>query len=209
MIGINRHRLGIDGTGVTTLVTFHGCPLRCRYCLNPQCLVEEGVWRMMSPREIYDEVKIDNLYFLATGGGVTFGGGEPALRSTFIKAFCGLREEPWRITLETSLNVPRQHIRALLPLVDEYFVDVKDMNPDIYKAYTGRTNARVIGNLRFLAAEGAAQKVLIRLPLIPDFNTRDDVLASRRQLEEIGFTRFDEFRYIKDVQAYKAKRTKA
>ena len=38
MIGICRHRLVTDGQGVTTLVAFHGCPLRCKYCLNAQCL---------------------------------------------------------------------------------------------------------------------------------------------------------------------------
>ena len=36
LIGISRHRLSTDGEGVTTLVAFHGCPLRCKYCLNPQ-----------------------------------------------------------------------------------------------------------------------------------------------------------------------------
>ncbi|MBO4381812.1 MAG: 4Fe-4S cluster-binding domain-containing protein, partial [Bacteroidales bacterium] len=37
-IGINRHRIEVDGEGVTTLAAFHGCPLHCRYCLNPRCL---------------------------------------------------------------------------------------------------------------------------------------------------------------------------
>ena len=40
LIGIARHRLTIDGEGVTTLVAFHGCPLRCKYCLNPTSLRE-------------------------------------------------------------------------------------------------------------------------------------------------------------------------
>ena len=38
IIGIARHRLSTDGDGVTTLVAFHGCPLHCRYCLNPPLL---------------------------------------------------------------------------------------------------------------------------------------------------------------------------
>lgn len=40
-IGISRHRLATDGEGVTTLAAFHGCPLACRYCLNPQCRGDE------------------------------------------------------------------------------------------------------------------------------------------------------------------------
>ena len=78
----------MDGDGITTLVAFHGCTLRCKYCLNPQCLNEEFVCRVVTPTELYDEVSIDDLYFTATGGGVTFGGGEPLIRSSFIREFC-------------------------------------------------------------------------------------------------------------------------
>ena len=81
MIGICRHRLVTDGLGVTTLVAFHGCPLRCKYCLNAQCLRADGVWNRMDMTEILDEVTVDDLYYKATGGGVVFGGGEPLLRS--------------------------------------------------------------------------------------------------------------------------------
>lgn len=41
---IARHRLTTDGQGVTTLVAFAGCPLRCRYCLNPHTLDTEQAW---------------------------------------------------------------------------------------------------------------------------------------------------------------------
>ena len=68
LIGISRHRLATDGEGVTTLVAFHGCPLRCRYCLNEQCLRADGVWREMDVQEILEEVMVDDLYFKATGG---------------------------------------------------------------------------------------------------------------------------------------------
>ena len=206
LIGIGRHRIGIDGEGVTTLVTFHGCPLHCQYCLNPHCLVPEGVWREMSPEEVLEEVRIDNLYFLATGGGITFGGGEPFLRSEFIQAFCELAPQEWKMTIESSLNVERKHLERLLPLIDSYIVDVKDMNPDIYEHYTGRENTRTIDNLHWLAEQGVAEKVLIRLPLIPDFNTQKDRENSRLLLEEMGYTRFDEFQYISDVRAYKESR---
>ena len=45
LIGLSRHRINVDGAGVTTLVAFHGCPLNCKYCLNPQALSPEGVWK--------------------------------------------------------------------------------------------------------------------------------------------------------------------
>lgn len=87
IIGIARHRLSTDGDGVTTLVAFHGCPLRCHYCLNPQSLGDVSRFREYSPEELYAETRIDELYFMATNGGVTFGGGEPCLRPRFIREF--------------------------------------------------------------------------------------------------------------------------
>ena len=195
-IAINRHRLTTDGEGVTTLVGFHGCPLQCEYCLNPQCLQADGIWRRMTPGELYSEVEIDDLYFMATGGGICFGGGEPLLRSDFIKAFAEIMNPEWKLTIETSLNVPLENVKAIASLVQMWYVDIKDMNPDIYKAYGCKENKQVVSNLQWLAANGYADKVIIRLPLIPEYNTDEDRQRSQQQLEEMGFTNFDKFNYI-------------
>lgn len=195
-IAINRHRLTTDGEGVTTLVGFHGCPLHCEYCLNAQCLQADGVWCRLTPSELYSEVEIDDLYFVATGGGICFGGGEPLLRSDFIKAFAEIMNPEWKLTIETSLNVPLENVKAIASLVQMWYVDIKDMNPDIYKAYGCKENKQVIGNLQWLAANGYADEVIIRLPLIPEYNTDEDRQRSQQQLEEMGFTNFDKFNYI-------------
>ena len=195
-IAINRHRLTTDGEGVTTLVAFHGCPLHCQYCLNAQCLQADGVWCRLTPGELYSEVEIDDLYFMATGGGICFGGGEPLLRSDFIKAFAEIMNPEWKLTIETSLNVPLENVKAIASLVQMWYVDIKDMNPDIYKAYGCKENKQVISNLQWLAANGYADKVIIRLPLIPEYNTEEDRQQSQQQLEKMGFTNFDKFNYI-------------
>lgn len=195
-IAINRHRLTTDGKGVTTLVGFHGCPLHCEYCLNAQCLQADGVWCRLTPGELYSEVEIDDLYFVATGGGICFGGGEPLLRSDFIKAFAEIMNPEWKLTIETSLNVPLENVKAIASLVQMWYVDIKDMNPDIYKAYGCKENKQVISNLQWLAANGYADKVIIRLPLIPEYNTDEDRQQSQQQLEKMGFTNFDKFNYI-------------
>ena len=195
-IAINRHRLTTDGEGVTTLVGFHGCPLHCEYCLNAQCLQADGVWCRLTPGELYSEVEIDDLYFVATGGGICFGGGEPLLRSDFIKAFAEIMNPEWKLTIETSLNVPLENVKAVASLVQMWYVDIKDMNPDIYKAYGCKENKQVVCNLQWLAANGYADKVIIRLPLIPEYNTDEDRQQSQQQLEEMGFTNFDKFNYI-------------
>ena len=196
LIAINRHRLTTDGEGVTTLVAFHGCPLRCEFCLNAQCLQADGVWCRLTPGELYSEVEIDDLYFMATGGGICFGGGEPLLRSDFIKAFAEIMNPEWKLTIETSLNVPLENVKAIASLVQMWYVDIKDMNPDIYKAYGCKENKQVISNLQWLAANGYADKVIIRLPLIPEYNTDEDRQRSQQQLEKMGFTNFDKFNYI-------------
>ena len=195
IIGIARHRLSTDGDGVTTLVAFHGCPLRCRYCLNPQSLGDGGRFREYSPEQLYTETRIDELYFVATNGGVTFGGGEPCLRPDFIRHFRELCGESWQINLETSLNVPADNIASLLPVVDTLIIDIKDMNPEIYRNYTGQDNSLVLANLRLIADSRRQSDCIVRIPLIPEFTTDADRDASRAALEQLGFTRFDLFTY--------------
>ena len=195
IIGIARHRLSTDGDGVTTLVAFHACPLRCRYCLNPQSLGDSGRFREYSPKQLYAETRIDELYFIATNGGVTFGGGEPCLRPQFIREFRELCGPEWQLNLETSLNVPTANIEALLPVVNTLIIDIKDMNPDIYRDYTGQNNALVLENLRLIAKTGRQSDCIVRIPLIPGYNTDADRENSRKALEALGFTRFDLFTY--------------
>ena len=195
-IAVNRHRLATDGEGVTTLVAFYGCPLRCRYCLNPQCLQVDGVWRRLTSGELYSEVEIDDLYFIATGGGICFGGGEPLLYPDFIRTFSKLMNPEWKLTVETSLNVPLENIKTIAALVQMWYIDIKDFSPTIYNAYTGKDNTQVIRNLVWLAANGYADKVILRLPLIPDYNTEEDRLLSQQRLEALGFAHFDKFTYL-------------
>lgn len=195
IIGVARHRLSTDGDGVTTLVAFHGCSLRCRYCLNPQSLGDGSRLREYSPQSLYDEVRIDELYFLATNGGITFGGGEPCLRPDFISEFRGLCGPAWQVNLETSLSVPTANIKVLLPVVNTLIIDIKDMNSDIYRNYTGQSNDLVFDNLRLIAESRRQSDCIIRLPLIPNYNTDADRNASRKALEALGFTRFDLFTY--------------
>lgn len=195
IIGIVRHRLSTDGDGITTLVAFHGCPLRCQYCLNPQSFADKARFKEYTPQSLYDEVRVDELYFLATNGGVTFGGGEPCLRYEFIREFRKLCGPGWQINLETSLNIPSADIETLLPVVNRLIIDIKDMNPHIYCSYTGQNNNRVLDNLRLIADSGRQNDCIIRLPLIPRFNTETDRTASCSKLETIGFRNFDLFTY--------------
>ena len=194
-IGINRHRIGVDGEGVTTLAAFHGCPLKCRYCLNSSCLDTNARVVRHTPESLYQQLLIDDLYFVATGGGVCFGGGEPLLRPTFIRQFHALCANRWKITLETSLNVPMASLQSVAPLVNDFIIDIKDANDEIYTAYTGKSNTQVWENLKWLSENYDREHVIIRVPLIPEYNTKEDVERSVEQLKELGFGKFDRFTY--------------
>lgn len=195
LIGISRHRLTTDGEGVTTLVAFHGCPLRCKYCLNPQSLHSGGIWKHYDCMQLYEEVRQDELYFLATHGGITFGGGEPCLQSDFIYEFRQLCGQEWQLSVESSLNVPQENIEKLLPVIDYYIIDIKDINNDIYQQYTGKENEKVLNNLHYLIEHGKNEQIIVRTPIIPVYNSKSDVDNSIRLLKEMGITQFDRFTY--------------
>ena len=207
IFGISRHRMGVDGKGVTTLVTFMGCPLKCRYCLNDKChedIYEEdgrtlrrGI-QMLTPQQLYDIVRQDNIYFQASGGGICFGGGEPTMQELFIIKFAKLCPKNWKITLETSLDCSFNTIKALAPYVDEWIVDIKSMNADIYYRYTGK-NSAVHQHLECAKRLLPLDKVTIKVPHIPDFTTEEDVRESIRELGEMGFVNIVECDYVKLV----------
>ena len=194
-IGINRHRIGIDGIGVTTLACFHGCTLRCRYCLNRRCLGPDEGMQHLTPKELYDFCSIDNLYFVATGGGVCFGGGEPLLRMDFIEEFRQLCEHNWHLTAETALSVPRDAVERAAETIDDFIIDIKDCNDDIYQRYTGRSNTLSMGNLRWLVDTVGPDRITVRVPLIPNYNTSEDTDRSVEILKAMGITHFDRFEY--------------
>lgn len=173
IMAISRHRMGTDGQGVTTLVGMHGCPLNCKYCINQGCHESQTARADYSPIELVDYLSIDEPYFIMSGGGVTFGGGEPLLQAVFIWKVCKLAPPTWRMSLETSLNYTWTSIQCLLEVIDYWIIDIKEVDSQVYKKYTGLDNHRVLENLRNLVSLVGPEKVLIRYPLIPEFNNEE------------------------------------
>lgn len=195
VITCDRHRIATDGVGVTTLVCFHGCPLRCQYCINPFSFAPDTRRTDLTAEQLYQKVKIDELYFLATGGGVTFGGGEPLLYPDFLTEFRALCGGEWHLCAETSLNVPWASVERAAECIDVFYVDVKDTDPDIYRRYTGQENSLALDNLEKLAGLAGPERIVARLPLIPEFNTEGDRARSQSLLTAMGLTQFDLFAY--------------
>ena len=194
-IGVDRHRLGVDGVGVTTLAAFHGCPLRCRYCLNHRCLEPPEGLQRYTPQQLYDYVGVDNLYFIATGGGVCFGGGEPLLRVDFIEEFKRLCGKSWNLTAETSLQVPLAAVEKAAEVVGDFIVDIKESNPETYRTYTGGEAEVAWSNLERLLALVGPKHIMVRVPLIPGYNDEAATERTAQRLADMGITRIDRFTY--------------
>lgn len=198
---ISRLRMGTDGNGLTTLVTFFDCPLHCKYCANDFChdknsmvySVPRGSYR---PEELVEKLKKDEIYYLMSGGGITFGGGEPLLQSSFIHEACKLMNPKWKKRIETSLNVPWQCVEPILEDIDEWIIDIKDMDRDIYKEYTGADNEKVINNLCRLNDLVDSSKLHIRIPRIPSFNNEEHIQKSVEWIRNVMHVEPEVFHYF-------------
>lgn len=199
IMGINRLRMGTDGDGISTLVTFYGCHLSCRYCLNPQCKNADTRRTNITPGHLVDILFVDDIYFRATGSGVVFGGGEPLLQAEYIKEVCKKMPEEWQKRIETSLNVSWERIELLVPYINQWIIDIKDSHQDIYKTYTGIDNSFVYENVQKLSEKVGKDKLVIRIPEIPEYNTEDNILASMEEYSEFGT--LDIFKYRKMPQS--------
>ena len=149
----------------------------------------------MTAQQLYEQVKLDELYFLSTGGGVTFGGGEPLLYPDFLQDFRRVCGKQWHLCAETSLSVKWENVALAAECIDHFFIDCKDTDPNIYRRYTGQDNDLMLKNLEKLLALVGPDRITVRIPLIPDFNTEDHQQCSRQRLEEMGIRNFDLFNY--------------
>lgn len=194
-IGIARLRMASDGEGVTTLVAGYGCPLRCQYCLNPHSFAPETKTRAYTPTELYSVVRQDDLYFRATGGGVTFGGGEPLLQAEFLPAFRAVCGDDWRLNCETCLAVPRRSVELAAEVIDHFFVDYKAGPANVYFAYTGQFPRLVRDNLAYLREAVGPDRITVRVPTIPGYVDDACADATADALRAKGFTDIDRFTY--------------
>lgn len=195
MYGFDRHRFTTDGEGVTSLVTLRECPLKCKYCINDECHVIPDNPFFLTASKVVEKCMIDNLYYIYTNGGITVGGGEALLHPRFLHELRKKMPEEWNLNLETSLNVPRKNVEMIIDDIHEWIIDIKDMNPEIYKRYTECSNERVLDNLSYLVDLGLQERCIIRIPLIPHYNTDADRQKSVEQLKQMKYERIDLFEY--------------
>ena len=216
-----------DGPGIRTTFFFKGCPLRCKWCHNPEtqtaapelallancvrcgrcaafcdchtvtadghtldrarcracgkcvesCLHDALVLygRQYTLDEMLAEAMLDRMFY-GTSGGVTASGGEPLMQSAFVaEFFARLRAEKIHCALDTCGEVDWSAFEAVLPHTDMVLYDLKCMDPELHRKFTGRGPARLLENLRRVSAAGIP--VEIRMPIIPGWNDSPALVA--------------------------------
>ena len=168
-----------DGPGIRSTVFLNGCPLRCRWCHNPEGLLREP--QMLSPKEgpprlcgqeweaeaLARRLIKDRDFYEFSGGGVTFSGGEPLWQWPFVRAvISGLGGI--HTAVETSGYVPEAVFSEAMDVLDLVMLDIKSMDDEIHRAYTGSGNALVLAQAQRLIKGNTP--FIIRLPLIPGVN---------------------------------------
>lgn len=190
-----------DGPGIRTVVFFKGCPLRCRWCHNPEswdaapqilhypdkCIscggCAEGCYtgarsvcgKEMTVEEVLAPIVADKPYY-GTDGGVTLTGGEPQMQADFALALTeACREQGIGVAIETSMAIYRPDLLSQMSLI---MADVKVWDDARHREYTGVSNAAILENLR--KADTLGVPILVRTPVIPTVNdTVEEITAIR------------------------------
>ncbi|WP_026486599.1 pyruvate formate-lyase-activating protein [Caldanaerobius polysaccharolyticus] len=141
----------VDGPGIRYVVFTQGCPLRCRYCHNPD------TWKMLDGKEVtVDEIIQDAVkykpYMKFSGGGLTLTGGEPTLQIEFAtELFKRCKEEDIHTALDTSGYVDIEKADKLLKYTDLVLLDIKHIDSNTHKDITGVPNDKTLRFARHLS----------------------------------------------------------
>ncbi|HCL79368.1 MAG TPA: glycyl-radical enzyme activating protein [Synergistaceae bacterium] len=160
-----------DGTperDMTKCTSCRACERRC-----PTTAIQFA-GRTISVADVVAEAKKDIPFFDASGGGVTFSGGEPILQPLFLgAALQALREEGIHTAVDTSGCAPEQDLLRIAEYTDLFLFDVKIVDQTLHELYTNAKNDHILSNLKALdawLAKGGQKNISIRIPLIPGVN---------------------------------------
>lgn len=219
-----------DGPGIRTTVFLKGCPLRCKWCANPESQKKEiqalydkekdDVSYEGEIKSVDEVVKVclqDKDFYEESDGGVTISGGEGMMQPDFV---CELLEKlkihGIHTAIETTGYVGKNIFQKLAPMFDLLLFDVKHYDSDKHKKGTGVGNELIIENLTWAMNQGI--KVLPRIPVIPNFNDFiEDAKGLSKLLLKVGakevqllpFHQFGENKYHLLGQTYAYKNVKA
>lgn len=153
------------------------CPPKARKIFGEEVTVDEVYRRTQSQKATW-----------RVNGGITISGGEPLSQGEFL---CALLEKYKAVGIHTAIETcgyaPWNVLKEAAKLCDCIFYDVKLMDPEKHKRYTGVDNVRIIDNLKNLRATYPDQEVIVRTPVIPTINDDEENLTETAKfLKSIG-----------------------
>jgi pyruvate formate lyase activating enzyme len=199
-----------DGPGIRTTVFFKGCPLNCTWCHNPEskkreveilvttnrrrCLdlsyseTKEVIGREVSVDELMPEIKKDIPYYDESGGGVTFSGGEPMMQVDFLcELLQACKEEELHTTVDTSGYCSYDLFEKINDLVDLYLYDIKIIDEEKHRMYTGVSNKTILDNIKKLNRD--KKKIHVRIPVVPEITDSEknikDIIEFLQTMDKI------------------------
>lgn len=177
-----------DGPGIRTIVFLKGCPLRCRWCCNPegQEWREHDVMVGGNPKHYGEDISVEELmpqlirdefYYMRSGGGITLSGGECMAQPDFSAAILhACHDLGYNTCVETTGYQKWELIEKVLPHIDHVLMDIKHMDSAKHKEFTGVPNEIIHENARKFAA--ADTSLTIRVPVIPTFNNTPEEIRA-------------------------------
>ena len=173
----------VDGPGVRFIIFFAGCPLRCKYCHNPD------TWDMMKGKqytadELLDEAITCREYW-GTKGGITVSGGEPLAQIDFLlELFTNAKERGINTCIDTAGGPFTREgewfekFKRLMNVTDVLLMDIKHINEEEHIKLTGHTGKNIIEMFRYL--DEINKPVWIRHVLVPGISDNDEYLIQTR-----------------------------
>lgn len=166
----------VDGPGVRFVVFFQGCPLRCRYCHNPD------TWDFSGGREVTAEElmkEYDSYKEFLKSGGITATGGEPLAQPEFLaELFALAKSKGVHTCLDTSAGVydPARHekIDEALKYTDLVMLDIKHIDDEEHKRLTGKGNRNILAFAEHIRDMGIP--VWIRHVVVPGITDKYEEL---------------------------------
>ncbi len=146
----------------------------CAGVCNAEAL--QVVGRVVTVDQVVAEIERDSVFYEQSGGGVTFGGGEPLAQPRFLQELLSAcYSRGLHTAVDTSGYAPWKILDEIRPLVDLFLFDLKLMDEVRHRKWTGVSNVNILSNLRRLSEVG--HKIIIRIPLIPGINDDEENLA--------------------------------